>query len=256
MRVVYAALVACLLVLSGCGNTAGCADNADCGDLQVCMRSSANRPGTCTNVDCVSNEHCDLGMYCADGNVCSPGCTSQLDCRAGEQCDTQNNQCVAYGCRDTDLDCGYGEFCVGGQCQADTAPHCDTGCDPFLAGTCGAGNQCLPWNLHNACDVYNNGAECAAGQYCGAFEIDGNSTCDSTFNSGCPTGWDCAFFDEDGDGFGDADRCYQGSCFDTRCLVGCDAEADCPRGYSCVPQGGVGQGSLCSADCDFMDQWQ
>ena len=241
--------------LAGCGTPAsGCQDNAGCGDLQVCVQTRQGQPGICADVECVTNADCDLGEFCQPPDyTCEPGCDSDLDCRAGQTCNLGTNTCEEYGCRNTDLDCNYGEFCTNGTCVPDTAPHCDNGCDPFVGGSCGAGNQCVAWNLYASCNLINGDGDCPNGQYCGAFEIDESSSCNSLTNSGCPAGWNCAFFDLNGDGFGDGDYCYEGSCFDTRCLVGCGGPDDCPRGFSC---GDIGLGSpLCFADCDFLDQW-
>lgn len=258
MRAGYAMILFVFMSLGlvGCGTSSGCSDNADCQDMEVCVRTNPSRPGVCADVECVTNEHCDLGAYCssAPDYVCTPGCNADDDCRAGQTCNVSTNSCQAYGCRDTELDCAYGEFCTNGSCVADTAPHCDGSCDPFTPNSCGAGNACAAWNLHGSCNLSNNDSDCGNNQYCGAFEIDESSSCDSLFNTGCPTGWNCGYFDLNNDGIGDSEVCYEGSCFDTRCLVGCANQTECPRGYQCADIGLGGQ--HCTADCDYMAQWQ
>ncbi|MCO4745298.1 MAG: hypothetical protein KC912_10965 [Proteobacteria bacterium] len=187
------------LGLAGCGTQAGCSDNGDCGDLEVCVRANPSRPGVCADVDCVTSEHCDLGSYCAAPNYeCTPGCDGDSDCRAGQTCNAATHACEAYGCRDTDLDCNYGEFCVDGTCIADTAPHCEPGCSSDAE--CGAGGQCLGWS--------SNGQSCIG------------------FPGECGAGADCYCTDE---------SCTVTECFDNRCLVGCAVATDCPRGYDCRP---------------------
>ncbi|TNE85107.1 MAG: hypothetical protein EP330_27275 [Deltaproteobacteria bacterium] len=216
MRAIFAIFSVLVVLLSGCGTSAGgCVDNADCADLQVCARQSANQPGTCTNVECVTNEDCALGNFCNEaGFFCAPGCTSNLDCRAGENCDVNSNTCVQYGCRDTNLDCAYGEFCQNGSC-VDATGHCEVGCDTDF--DCGSG-------------------------YCLGFDSTGTFNCAFT---GCPSGQACYYTDA---------SMTTTECLVNRCLAGCSQPTDCPRGFQCQPIDGIG--SLCIADCEYIDQWR
>ena len=186
MRTLFAALAVLTVVLSGCGTQSGCVDNAGCADLQVCARPSADRPGVCTNVECVTNEQCALGNFCNEaGYFCEPGCTSDLDCRAGETCDTTTNTCNAYGCRDTNLDCGYGEFCENGSCVENGRPFCE----PCLTNfDCGPGGLCVSDGVTTHCfETCNSQADCPRGYQCGEFVID---------DPGTYCGADCAYINQ------------------------------------------------------------
>lgn len=202
MRGLFAIFAFLAFFLTACGtSSSGCSDNADCGDLQVCARPSANQAGTCTNVECVTNDDCALGNYCnSAGYTCTPGCTSNLDCRAGENCDQSNNTCVQYGCRDTNLDCGYAQFCENGTC-VDAQGHCEVGCD--FDSDCGNG-------------------------FCLGFDSTGNYSCEFT---GCPLGQACYYTDS---------SMTTTECLVNRCLAACSAPADCPRGFQCANITGLG----------------
>ena len=105
----FIALFACqpTEVVSACTNDAQC--ERRCVD------------GDCILADCLSSDECDLHEYCLDG-TCVNGCTEDEDCLAGEACIDQ--ECASSGCRDTHLDCGYGEHCQQGECVPSSFPMC------------------------------------------------------------------------------------------------------------------------------------
>lgn len=114
------------LLLIGCGGwgSAGapCQDDGDCSGQAICDETL----GTCRDVECIDSSQCPLGNHCDGTHVCRTGCLEDGDCLAGESCDTASSECILQGCRTTELDCHYGEFCEveTGQCYADLRDHC------------------------------------------------------------------------------------------------------------------------------------
>ena len=185
----------------------GCEYHSDCPDGSLCEDEE------CEEVECTSSEDCQPGYFCAARFECAPGCEDDTDCAAGESCNEQN-QCAEYGCRTTELDCAYGEFCDQdlGECYEDDAPHCAE------------------------CDINATNTQCGGEGDC--FYLDGGSC---TSDSDCEEGYSC-----DTVGF---DRI----CHADICLVTCNpnAEEPCPRGYQCGDVTGLGD-YYCFADCVWL----
>lgn len=171
-----------------------CVNNTDCEDNELCIAE------TCQTVQCTTSSECGLGQYCNDTFSCTDGCAEDSDCVAGESCDTLVNTCVSYGCRDTQLDCGYGELCdpTSGQCYTDTAPHCES-CESSL--DC-PGGECFSLFTTQSCSTQ---ADCPFGYRCQSFEGErrcfSNSCiieCTPAAADSCPRGLSCVTFGEDG----------------------------------------------------------
>ena len=99
------------------------------------------------------------------------GCTTDQDCYPGDRCDGETEQCVAQPCVDTQVDCGYREFCntVSGECY-------DAGnlyCKP-----CDRDNEELDCGKDNLCFAGYCGVDCSEGKE-------------------CPGGFDCYPFNDD-----------------------------------------------------------
>jgi Cys-rich repeat protein len=124
-----------ILGLIGCGGDTAveCIDNGQCGEFQACFVD------VCLDVECLTSAVCDIGEYCnLDGYSCVEGCLDNSDCRAGETCNAETTTCEAYGCRNTELDCGVGQECdqTTGECLDVQA--CGN-CDPQNINSCNTG---------------------------------------------------------------------------------------------------------------------
>ncbi len=92
-----------LLMGFGCSSAdkaVPCSKNSECEVGQVCLEEE------CKTVECISSAECDIGKHCTADYTCTAGCEEDTDCLAGETCN--DGTCEAYGCRNTQLDCGYG----------------------------------------------------------------------------------------------------------------------------------------------------
>jgi len=104
---------------------------------------------------------------------CELGCATDNDCFPGDRCDMTEGVCEQAPCVDTQVDCGYREFCntVSGDCYD-------------------AGNlYCRP------CDRDNSEVDCGQDNICFA----GYCGVDCSEGKACPGGFDCYPF---GDGSG------------------------------------------------------
>jgi hypothetical protein len=240
-----------LLLLSACdGSKAAeeCVQNGDCEEGQACI------DGSCATVDCLSSAGCDIQQYCGDDFTCKDGCDADEDCFAGERCDTSTNTCRDYGCRDTQLDCDYGQICdvVSGQCYdwAEDHPGADLcgSCDPSVTtGRCGNDGLCFLAEEQGACS--STTFSCPSGQACGIAEYDDSSSCfDTVFHSDCRSGEYCL------DSYGaQGPFCSRVACFTGQCYEGCDPDDPnaCPRGFQCVDASGD-RDYVCFADCTYL----
>ncbi len=249
----FPSMLAALVVavgLSACGDgvKAGeCTSNADCEGIAVCTDE-----GTCDEVECLTSNDCDIFQYCDGENDCQDGCDEDADCLAGFSCDTDTHECEEYGCRSTQLDCEYGQYCdqVTGTCYDDDRDLCST-CDIFSGGGCAGGDCYVSSVSEQTCDIDFNGADCGVGQDCAIFDVDSSATCWSDAECG---GGHCDYLDLNGDGFGDGYYCHTDYCFTSACFYSCDpgdGDEACPRGFTCIDVGD-GSGSVCIGDCDFM----
>jgi hypothetical protein len=169
-----------LFASAGCSKEFTCYDHGDCAEGEGCVEE------VCQAVECVSSATCELSTYCdLRSYTCKNGCETDDDCVAGQECNG-SNQCVAYGCRDTQLDCYYNEVCNlnTGTCDLSQDAHCKP---------------------------------CSSSLNCGAGE--------------------CFSFD---------------TAADTYCLLECEADLDCPRGYTCAQATEAPQ-LYCTAWCPTYD---
>ena len=124
---------------------------------------------------------------------------------------------MQYGCRDTQLDCNYGETCdtTSGTCIPDSRPHCAT-CDvtDVWSNPCGNSAQCVPF----ASTTCRTNADCASGESCDEF-VGGR-------------------------------YCHQDYCL-VKCRPSSGAD-ECPRGLECGDIYGDGSLNACFGDCDWL----
>lgn len=111
-------------LLIACNTTPGaggdCIDDGECDGIAICSPA-----GRCEEVECTDSTMCAIGAHCdTTAHSCMTGCGSEGDCAAGESCNA--GQCAPYGCRETELDCSYGERCdqATHECYVDPALHC------------------------------------------------------------------------------------------------------------------------------------
>jgi hypothetical protein len=172
-----------LAACKGGGGVPECVDDGGCLTGQACVEQA------CKDVECVSSQDCGIGHWCDVGtdHTCKEGCGVDDDCAAGKSCDVDAHECQAYGCRDTQLDCNYGETCNNGTCEKVPGPYCKAGCNAFTGGGCGSDASCYSW------DYYGTETYCLV-------------TCNPSDVEPCPRGYECA----DATGLGDY-VCY-GDC--------------------------------------------
>lgn len=220
-----------------------CESNGECASNEACQ------DGACVEVQCRTSEHCAIKHYCTDKGVCEPGCGSDADCFAGQTCDLDTNTCERRGCRDTQLDCEYNQFCdqTTGECVESGLDVCSS-CDPDTA-TCGGGGACFPSEEQGEC---SGSFTCPSGQGCFIAEYDDRRTCEDWLgfpdDSVCASGWVCGQVSATDTSL----YCLRPACFTGECYVGCDSsDADpCPRGFDCVDAGTGGE--VCFADCSLL----
>mgnify|MGYP000847631655 CR=1 FL=1 len=203
-------------LLAGCSSSAkdtepggACASAEDCPNDLQCIAEQ------CIDVQCTTSAECPFESYCDQQNyACVDGCREDGDCLSGDVCDAVSNTCVGSSCRDTELDCAYGQYCNTdtGECYDDTREHC------------------------KSCDVTATNNQCGSGE-CFFYQGD---TCN---NSGdCDDGYTCSNVP----GYGKI-------CHADFCLMSCNPnQADaCPRGFDCID---FGTGGYCNADCIYMTE--
>ncbi len=150
-----------LLLLLACGSDAvECSAEISCGFGQTCD------DGQCVATACATSDQCPMEHRCDDG-TCVSGCAVDADCYPGDTCKADLASCRASGCRSTELDCSYREFCdtTTGECYDAGEQYCRP-CDHDEE--CGEGNEC--WNHH--CGVDCTTSPCPAGFVCLGFTDD------------------------------------------------------------------------------------
>ena len=158
-------LVCFSLLLSGCFSS-----DVECSAEQACDFGEVCVEGQCISGRCSTSSQCPMEYRCKN-RTCEPGCTTDQDCYPGDRCDGETEQCVAQPCVDTQVDCGYREFCntVSGECY-------DAGnlyCKP-----CDRDNEELDCGKDNLCFAGYCGVDCSEGKE-------------------CPGGFDCYPFNDD-----------------------------------------------------------
>ena len=157
-----------LLALAGCGDPepglVTCEETSECAFGESCLN------GVCTSRSCATSAGCPVGSFCGSGGECVAGCENTDDCYPDQVCN--DGACSPRGCRDTSLDCAFGEFCdtITGECYAASGPYGEPcvaeSTNPEQCGT--AENVCLRFGQY--------------GDFCGV-------ECDN--NTDCPAGFDC-----------------------------------------------------------------
>ncbi|MBO84332.1 MAG: hypothetical protein CL927_03145 [Deltaproteobacteria bacterium] len=211
-----------------------CANNSDCAVGQACIQEE------CKPADCLSSAECALGEHCDESYTCTTGCDENTDCLAGQSC--ISNTCLEYGCRDTQLDCDYGEFCD---------PTTST-CYPDEAGTC---EDCDPSTDANCFAIYEQGpcsstGSCPTGQECYISQYDDSRVCRD--DSDCARDETCIGLNT-GSGT-EGPYCSTLTCFSGATYPACDPTLpnECARGFQCQDIGG-GEG-LCFGDCQWLTE--
>lgn len=202
-----------LLAISapGCIKTApACASTVECEEGLACVEEE------CRPVECLASEDCAINNFCDRSYKCVEGCESADDCLAGEECNS--GECVSFGCRDTQLDCQYGEFCdtTTGECYQAEENYCKS-CDVGASPTCSSDG------IQGACFADLNGEDCVT-------------------DRDCPTGYRCDNF---GAGVGFA-------CHTDACALECNPrdESPCPRGFDCID--GQDGNFYCAGSCPWL----
>ena len=153
--------------------------------------------GACGLQGCQTDSDCPLvRTYCdVSTGECREGCNDPSDCGAFELC--EDSVCVAQGCRGKEQSCNLGEWCCGKETFSDAAT-CPTG---VADGNCFVSPE--PW-----CRPCNDNNDCADIQLFG-------------FTSYC---FELNREDDQGNSVS----------LGKYCSVGCESNADCPRGLQCV----------------------
>ena len=210
-----------------------CGNSSDCLEGELCVEQS------CQIVDCATSLDCDLEEYCTSNYECVSGCNEDEDCFAGDSCNVASKECESYGCQDTVLDCGIGEFCnpMTAECFQDTRGHCQAYCswDDLVYGT--TGYECVNFDMGTgSCttDISGNQSGCSGGSVCYP-----NDTSDPTFQFGGQT---------------------QGTCINFYRAFYCDqssSQEQCPNGFMCTPlqyTDGSQTDPVCLGDCEYFKE--
>jgi hypothetical protein len=191
----------------------GCPPGTTAGSGQICHewgRYGPTCPGTpcpegydckptgfCQQAGCDNDDECPLVRTICDvpTRTCVPGCNDVEDCGAFELC--QANTCVPQGCRGKDLSCNLGQFCCGKELYAPEVQACPQGVED---GACFD----MPDPFCRTCE-----------------DDDG---CADIHNFGQPSHcYEIQIQDRDGGT----------QSLGKYCSVGCQGNADCPRGIGC-----------------------
>lgn len=154
-----------VVALGACnGKTAfECSEELPCSGLgEVCT------DGQCVDARCANSSQCPMESHCDNGD-CLPGCVEESDCYPGSTCDVELKTCEPEACVDSQIDCGYREFCnaATGDCYDAGTQFCNY-CD-YQPNECGENNICYA----NYCGVdCSQGQECPGGFECSPFVDD------------------------------------------------------------------------------------
>jgi len=121
-----------------------CKPAIECSESLACEFGSVCVEGICLEVPCSTSAQCGMEEFCSD-RQCVEGCEVDSDCYPGDQCNTTIAECEAAECRDTQLDCGFKEFCnpANGQCYEVDGYYCKPCVDNGSCGGDDSGNLCL-----------------------------------------------------------------------------------------------------------------
>jgi hypothetical protein len=167
--------------------------------------------GVCQRAGCQSDAECPLVRTFCDiaQGACVDGCNSDDDCGAFELC--TDGACRAQGCRGKELSCDLGQWCCGKEAFADPST-CPSG---VLDGQCFLAPD--PW-----CRT------CADNDDCADIDVLGKPSF-------------CYELTRDNNG--------QQESLGHFCSVGCNSNADCPRGLDCVQGLPTDQDGVTTSGC-------
>lgn len=205
------------------GEPESCSINTDCPRGMLCIQEQ------CVQTDCLTSSDCPHNKYCSELRKCKKGCESNSDCKSGSICNDEG-KCEEYTCRDTELDCQPGEYCLENGCQPTNFPICEP------------------------CDYYDFFADINGG-VCAIVDVVEHLSCEwDTIQqrplSSCPENLKC--LPSQFVGFQDGG----GICAETLHLKTCSVDTPCPRGFQCYdnifrssdPQNQV---AACLGNCEF-----
>ena len=103
--ILFSVLVACSKEVPECNEAIPCEFG------EVCIA------GQCESGKCSTSAQCPMEHTCVNRN-CERGCSTDNDCYPGSTCDQEEGMCTDAPCIDTQVDCGYREFCntATGEC--------------------------------------------------------------------------------------------------------------------------------------------
>ncbi|MCP4806654.1 MAG: hypothetical protein GY884_15035 [Proteobacteria bacterium] len=145
----------------------GCEPEIECSEEIACEFGTVCEEGFCIEIPCSTSAQCGMEQYC-EGRTCVDGCSVDDDSYPGDICHAESSTCVERGCRDTQLDCGFSEFCneANGECYGAGGYYCKS-CEDDSA--CGSDdNMCLNFGGgYTYCGVYcEDDSECPSGFGC------------------------------------------------------------------------------------------
>ena len=149
-----------MTLLLACGEK-----EAECSEELACEFGSVCVEGVCQEIPCSTSAQCGMEEYCLD-RQCVAGCAEDNDCYPGDLCNTTVNECESGGCRDTQLDCGFKEFCnpANAECYEVDGYYCKPCTSDASCGGEESGNICLNFGGgYQYC-----GVECASDNDCPA----------------------------------------------------------------------------------------
>lgn len=123
----------------------GCQPEFECDEDRPCEFGATCMEGVCETKSCVTSADCSMESHC-DNGACTEGCAEDSDCYAGDACNAEFGTCDEAECEDSQLDCGFKEFCdtTSGECH-EAAYYCDACTSNDDCGTDGICNSYGPY---------------------------------------------------------------------------------------------------------------
>jgi len=200
------------------GNPKVCAATSQC-NVGVCNPAD----GACSTANKANGTSCNDGDNCTTSDVCQAGsCAGSAvtcgatDCAEAGTCNPQNGQCVrapkadGVACNDNNL-CTTADTCQSGTCSGTNTVTCAPPGQCQMAGVCDGATGTCSYSPKPNGTVCDDGDVCSIGSNCQAgvctptsqpTDIDDDGVCDQADN--CPSVYNPAQVDSDGDGTGDA----------------------------------------------------
>ena len=139
---------------------------AECNGEKLCGWGETCINGYCEQGTCATSAQCPIEQWC-DAGTCVEGCRNDDDCPVGNRCDVADRSCQPLACQDTQIDCGFREYCdtTTGECFDAGEQFCRP-CE--RDDQCGEGNLCFA----DFCGVDCNDRACPSGFDCIPFRDD------------------------------------------------------------------------------------